>query len=188
MPVVLMSVLGIAELAINWVMEHMGDADFSDPLPAPGAASGQSPPQGSVAGGGSAPDPEALMMLTSLGFTERQAEGALKATGGDAARGADWLFSHTDDLDAAVAEVVREDVCRTSVNHRVDEPPTNTEIKSVPFRITRICWVASCCEMNPSLKASTHRSVTNAVSVSCQLLPDANATNVYCHDSNSSPR
>ena len=50
-------------------------------------------------------DAEALMMLTSLGFTERQAEAALKATGGDAARGADWLFSHTDDLDTAVAEV-----------------------------------------------------------------------------------
>lgn len=25
-----------AEAATNWVMEHMGDADFNDPLPAPG--------------------------------------------------------------------------------------------------------------------------------------------------------
>ncbi|CAN0037670.1 unnamed protein product, partial [Ectocarpus sp. 13 AM-2016] len=90
-----------AEVAMNWVLEHMGDADFNDPLPAPGASTGTS---AAAASGDAAPDPEALMMLVSLGFTERQASGALKATGGDAARGADWLYSHTDDLDKAVSE------------------------------------------------------------------------------------
>lgn len=88
---------------MNWVLEHMGDADFNDPLPA--ASPTAATPSGGGGAGGAAADPEALMMLTSLGFTERQAMGALKATGGDAARGADWLFSHTDDLDKAVAEV-----------------------------------------------------------------------------------
>lgn len=91
---------------MNWVLEHMGDADFNDPLPAVGASTTTAPTAGGAGGAdGAAADPEALMMLTSLGFTERQAMGALKATGGDAARGADWLFSHTDDLDKAVAEV-----------------------------------------------------------------------------------
>lgn len=93
---------------MNWVLEHMGDSDFNDPLPAAGASTTTPTPTPAVGGasaGGDAADPEALMMLTSLGFTERQAMGALKATGGDAARGADWLFSHTDDLDKAVAEV-----------------------------------------------------------------------------------
>ncbi|CAM9999636.1 unnamed protein product [Pylaiella littoralis] len=94
-----------AEVAMNWVLEHMGDADFNDPLPAVGASTTTAPTAGGAGGAdGAAADPEALMMLTSLGFTERQAMGALKATGGDAARGADWLFSHTDDLDKAVAE------------------------------------------------------------------------------------
>lgn len=87
---------------MNWVLEHMGDADFNDPLPV--ASSSAAAPSGGGAGDAAA-DPAAMMMLTSLGFTERQAMGALKATGGDAARGADWLFSHTDDLDKAVAEV-----------------------------------------------------------------------------------
>ncbi|CAN0437630.1 unnamed protein product [Hapterophycus canaliculatus] len=87
---------------MNWVLEHMGDADFNDPLPAPGASAAAA---ADADAGGAAADPEALMMLTSLGFTDRQASAALKATGGDAARGADWLFSHTDDLDKAVAEV-----------------------------------------------------------------------------------
>ena len=91
---------------MNWVLEHMEDADFNDPLPIPGtshAASPASPADGGVAG--AAEDPATLMILTSLGFTERQAQAALKATNGDAERGADWLFSHTDNLDAAVAEV-----------------------------------------------------------------------------------
>lgn len=90
---------------MNWVLEHMGDADFNDPLPAPGAAAAAPAASGAGEAGGGAADPESLMMLTSLGFTDRQASAALKATGGDAARGADWLFSHTDDLDKAVAEV-----------------------------------------------------------------------------------
>ena len=91
---------------MNWVLEHMGDADFNDPLPAPGASGAPGASSSAAAAAGEARvDAEALMMLTSLGFTERQAEAALKATGGDAARGADWLFSHTDDLDTAVAEV-----------------------------------------------------------------------------------
>ena len=90
---------------MNWVLEHMGDADFNDPLPAPGATAAAAASPAADAAGAAAADPESLVMLTSLGFTDRQASAALKATGGDAARGADWLFSHTDDLDKAVAEV-----------------------------------------------------------------------------------
>lgn len=85
---------------MNWVLEHMGDADFNDPLSK--APSSSSSAQVPVA---AAVDPESLVMLTSLGFTERQATAALLATGGDAARGADWLFSHSDDLDSSVAQV-----------------------------------------------------------------------------------
>lgn len=89
----------LPEVAMNWVIDHMGDADFNDPLPDPGAGGATD------AGASAAADPASLMMLTSIGFTERQATAALKATGGDAARGADWLYNHTDDLDKAVAEV-----------------------------------------------------------------------------------
>lgn len=81
---------GNAEMAMNWVLEHEGDADFNDPLPGPAKA----------------PVNEAYVsVLTSLGFSAREAEAALVATGGDPERGADWLFSHADNLAAAVAEV-----------------------------------------------------------------------------------
>lgn len=83
------------ESAMNWVLEHMEDADFSSPIPKPTAA-------GSTAG----PDPEMITMLSSMGFTEEQANAALVSTNLDVERAADWLFSHSDDIDAAVAGVL----------------------------------------------------------------------------------
>ena len=47
-------------------------------------------------------------MLSGMGFTEHQAKGALAATSGNLERAADWLFSHADDLDAAVAQALGE--------------------------------------------------------------------------------
>lgn len=41
-------------------------------------------------------------MLTGMGFSDRQATGALAACQGSVERAADWLFSHMDDLDSAV--------------------------------------------------------------------------------------
>eukprot|EP01062_Namystynia_karyoxenos_P052127 TRINITY_DN4141_c4_g1_i1.p1 TRINITY_DN4141_c4_g1~~TRINITY_DN4141_c4_g1_i1.p1 ORF type:complete len:868 (+),score=375.79 TRINITY_DN4141_c4_g1_i1:93-2606(+) len=85
------------EAAMEWVMQHMGDDNFNDPVP-------QEAPSGGGGGGGHA-DPEAVSMLSSLGFSERQAKAALQACNGSQERAADWLFTRADDLDAAVAEV-----------------------------------------------------------------------------------
>lgn len=86
------------EAAMNWVLEHMEDADFTSPMTAPDAAV-----EPSSAGG---PDPEMIMMLSSMGFTDEQAKAALVSTNMDVERAADWLFSHSDDLDGAVAGVL----------------------------------------------------------------------------------
>ena len=58
-----------AEPAMEWVLSHMGDEDFNDPLP-----------EASSTGTAAAPaaDPEQLIMLTSMGFTDAQAAAALK--------------------------------------------------------------------------------------------------------------
>lgn len=89
------------EEAVNWVMSHMGDSDFNDPLPAPAAAAAPaaSAPAAAVV------DPASVEMLTAMGFTAVQARAALTATSGSLERAADWLFSHADDLAAAVAGV-----------------------------------------------------------------------------------
>lgn len=44
-------------------------------------------------------------MLEGMGFNRDAATAALMATANNIERAADWLFSHMDDLDAAVARV-----------------------------------------------------------------------------------
>jgi len=83
------------EAATEWIFAHMQDADFNDP-----PSTESAPAQGS---GGPEVNPETVMMLTSMGFSEEHVRAVLESNGGDAERAADWLFSHSDDLDAAVA-------------------------------------------------------------------------------------
>jgi len=100
-----------ADAAMNWIFEHMNDPDFNEP-PVPVA------PKNSEF----VVDPETVSMLSSMGFTEGHVRSALKATQGNAERAADWLFSHIDSLDAAVAEL--EGASNETGNV---PPPTNDE-------------------------------------------------------------
>jgi ubiquitin carboxyl-terminal hydrolase 5/13 len=90
-----------AEAAMNWIFEHNSDPDFNDPLPeqsqteANSASHGPSVDEGTVS-----------TLVASLGcFTTDQVRAALKECGGQADRAADWLFSHMDDLDGAIARL-----------------------------------------------------------------------------------
>ncbi|KAG5191063.1 hypothetical protein JKP88DRAFT_347491 [Tribonema minus] len=87
-----------SEAAMEWYFEHSTDADFDSPVMEAGAAAAAAP-----ATGGASFDPATVQELCGFGFTEEQVKAALKSTGGAADRAADWLFSHADDMDAAVA-------------------------------------------------------------------------------------
>lgn len=80
-----------AEAALDWVMAHMEDANFHDPLP-------EASEEKQDGGGSSFPE-ETVIMLTSMGFTVPQVNKALKATGGNAERAVDWLCSRVGQLD-----------------------------------------------------------------------------------------
>ncbi|KAF3914927.1 hypothetical protein ABW20_dc0108409 [Dactylellina cionopaga] len=80
-----------AETAMNWLFQHMDDADIDVPVEIPRSS-------GAAAGGGAAADPEKIGMLTSMGFTDAQAKKALKETSGDVERAVEWVFSHPDDM------------------------------------------------------------------------------------------
>merc|ERR1719421_370871 len=77
---------------MNWVMDHMGDADFNDP-PAPA--------------GGAAADPELEMkvaQLESMGFAPAHCRVALKRAGGVEAA-TEFLFSNApEELDLMAAQ------------------------------------------------------------------------------------
>ncbi len=56
---------------MEWVLAHMEDPDFNDPLPAPaapGSAAAVSPSSTKAA------DPDSLAMLTGMGFTNQQVQ------------------------------------------------------------------------------------------------------------------
>lgn len=50
------------EASMDWVLSHMQDPDFNEPLPTASSSLGPA----------YKPDPESLVMLTSMGFTDRQ--------------------------------------------------------------------------------------------------------------------
>lgn len=86
------------EAAMNWIFEHSMDPDFNDPLPEEGDAT----PSKST----EADDAIVQSLTDSLGcFTIDQVRAALKETDGAPDRAADWLFSHMDDLDNAIASL-----------------------------------------------------------------------------------
>ncbi|EDW93854.1 ubiquitin carboxyl-terminal hydrolase 5 [Drosophila yakuba] len=80
------------EAASNWLMEHIADEDISEPFVVPNNSIGDSAANQFVA------NPESLAMLMSMGFDERQAVAALKATDGNVERATDWIFSHADSI------------------------------------------------------------------------------------------
>lgn len=84
-----------AEAATAWYFDHMEDPDINNPPEASAAAA--------APGGAPAADPESVAMLVSMGFSEAHVAGALRACSGSVERAADWLFSHSDDLDGAIA-------------------------------------------------------------------------------------
>ncbi|GAB6019409.1 Ubiquitin carboxyl-terminal hydrolase 13 [Chamberlinius hualienensis] len=82
------------EAATDWIMEHMEDPDFNDPLV----------PQGGSAECTFVPDPLAIDSLSAMGFTLEQVVKALKATDNSLERAADWIFSHLEELDTEVMD------------------------------------------------------------------------------------
>lgn len=91
---------------MEWVFAHMHEEGFDAPLTAPEPAAGGAGGGAGGAGGGDDPSAESVEMLCAMGFGPAHAAAALRHTAGSLERAADWLFSHADDLDAAVAALV----------------------------------------------------------------------------------
>ena len=88
------------EAAMNWIFEHNQDPDFNDPLP---DSSTTAP---STSNGSGIDESVVLSLVEGLQmFTIDQVRAALTETNGAADRAADWLFSHMDDLDGAIANL-----------------------------------------------------------------------------------
>mmetsp|Transcript_3318 Transcript_3318/g.2871 ORF Transcript_3318/g.2871 Transcript_3318/m.2871 type:complete len:219 (+) Transcript_3318:208-864(+) len=80
------------DAAMNWLLERIDDASLDDPIK-----------KSNSQGGGVIVNPELIGMLTAMGFTDKQAEFALKQCNNDAERAADYLFNHPD-IDTLIKE------------------------------------------------------------------------------------
>jgi len=107
-----------ADAAMNWIFEHMDDADVDLPLPktsAKPAATKSSP----------VVDENVAQQLTEMGFTLSQARRALQETDGNMERAVEWLFSHAGDMDT-------EPTTQTNV---VQEPTSEVDMTPAKYQL-----------------------------------------------------
>eukprot|EP00013_Stygamoeba_regulata_P008730 CAMPEP_0177681098 /NCGR_PEP_ID=MMETSP0447-20121125/30529_1 /TAXON_ID=0 /ORGANISM="Stygamoeba regulata, Strain BSH-02190019" /LENGTH=875 /DNA_ID=CAMNT_0019190481 /DNA_START=77 /DNA_END=2704 /DNA_ORIENTATION=- len=105
------------EPAMNWLMDHMGDADINDPIPSSQPA----------VGGASdfVANEEALMLLQAMDFSVKHATLALKNCDNDGNRAAEWLFSRMDTLDTLLAEEENSNVAAAPQESKAEERCVN---------------------------------------------------------------
>ncbi|KAK2496029.1 hypothetical protein MC885_009232 [Smutsia gigantea] len=87
-----------AEVAFNWIIVHMEEPDFAEPLTMPGYG-GVTSAGASVFGAmglDNQPPEEIVAIITSMGFHRNQAIQALRATNNNLERALDWIFSHPE--------------------------------------------------------------------------------------------
>uniref|UniRef100_A0A8B9FQ50 Ubiquitin carboxyl-terminal hydrolase n=1 Tax=Amazona collaria TaxID=241587 RepID=A0A8B9FQ50_9PSIT len=87
-----------AEVAFNWIIAHMEEPDFAEPLVIP--AYGEIASNGAAAFGAvgldNQPPEEMVSIIISMGFQRNLAIQALKATNNNLERGLEWIFSHPE--------------------------------------------------------------------------------------------
>ncbi|NXC95311.1 UBP13 hydrolase, partial [Certhia familiaris] len=87
-----------AEVAFNWIIAHMEEPDFAEPLVIP--AFGEVDSSGAAALGAvgldNQPPEEMVAIIISMGFQRNLAIQALKATNNNLERALEWIFSHPD--------------------------------------------------------------------------------------------
>uniref|UniRef100_A0A8C1KCY4 Ubiquitin carboxyl-terminal hydrolase n=1 Tax=Cyprinus carpio TaxID=7962 RepID=A0A8C1KCY4_CYPCA len=87
-----------AEMAFNWIIAHMEEPDFAEPLAVPTYMEPDlpSPSLPTTSALDNQPPEESISILTSMGFPRHHTIQALKATNNNLERALDWIFTHPD--------------------------------------------------------------------------------------------
>ncbi|PRP81902.1 ubiquitin carboxyl-terminal hydrolase 5-like isoform 2 [Planoprotostelium fungivorum] len=102
------------EQATDWLISHMEDMDFNEPLVISAPQKNQGPIM----------DEEKVAMLMSMGFDRGQSVKALTATDNNIERATEWIFSHMDDMNEAPAAAVQDE-------GRVEDGPAKYQLVSI---------------------------------------------------------
>uniref|UniRef100_A0A673YYM9 Ubiquitin carboxyl-terminal hydrolase n=1 Tax=Salmo trutta TaxID=8032 RepID=A0A673YYM9_SALTR len=92
------------EMAFNWIIAHMEEPDFAEPLALPSfMEAGPSMASLGLAATplDNQPPEESIAILTSMGFPRRHTVQALKATNNNLERALDWIFTHPEEEEAS---------------------------------------------------------------------------------------
>uniref|UniRef100_A0A667Z6G3 Ubiquitin carboxyl-terminal hydrolase n=1 Tax=Myripristis murdjan TaxID=586833 RepID=A0A667Z6G3_9TELE len=121
------------DAAMNWVMGHMDDPDFSAPLVLPGCSSapGTTPTESL--------SEEHLATIVSMGFSRDQATKALRATSNVLERAVDWIFSHLDDLESME---VSEGGRSAADSEGSREPPPGPRVRDGPGKYELFAFIS----------------------------------------------
>ncbi|TWW57978.1 Ubiquitin carboxyl-terminal hydrolase 13 [Takifugu flavidus] len=88
------------EMAFNWIIAHMEEPDFAEPLALPSLMDSAPSTSDSVMGATpldpNSPPEESISILTSMGFPRTHSINALKATNNNLERALDWIFTHPE--------------------------------------------------------------------------------------------
>ncbi|KAK0683413.1 UBP13 hydrolase, partial [Pygoscelis papua] len=87
-----------AEVAFNWIIAHMEEPDFAEPLvtPAFGEVASSGAAAFGIVGLDNQPPEEMVAIIISMGFQRNLSVQALKATNNNLERALEWIFSHPE--------------------------------------------------------------------------------------------
>ncbi|XP_048397533.1 ubiquitin carboxyl-terminal hydrolase 13 [Stegostoma tigrinum] len=132
-----------AELAFNWIIAHMEEPDFAEPL-LPTGYNDVSHNEVGLAGGASSvenqPPEEIVAIITSMGFSRNQAIHALKATNNNLERALDWIFTHADNEDES--ETVSDIDTQSQIETNAEAEPAGPRIKDGPGRYELFAFIS----------------------------------------------
>uniref|UniRef100_A0A4W4G6G6 Ubiquitin carboxyl-terminal hydrolase n=1 Tax=Electrophorus electricus TaxID=8005 RepID=A0A4W4G6G6_ELEEL len=99
-----------AEMAFNWIIAHMEEPDFAEPLAIP-AYMEPDLPSSSLATASpldNQPPEESVAILTSMGFPRHHSIRALKAMNNNLERALDWIFTHpeSEEESAGISDMI----------------------------------------------------------------------------------
>ncbi|XP_026522936.1 ubiquitin carboxyl-terminal hydrolase 13 [Notechis scutatus] len=126
-----------AEVAFNWIIAHMEEPDFAEPLSIPGYGGTAFPQTGgsAVPGLDNQPPEEMVSIISSMGFQRNVALQALRATNNNLEHALDWIFSHPEpEEETEVASEVMNIENHMNANILAESDPEGPRIKDGPGR------------------------------------------------------
>ncbi|XP_039614518.1 ubiquitin carboxyl-terminal hydrolase 13 isoform X2 [Polypterus senegalus] len=137
-----------AEVAFNWIIAHMEEPDFAEPLVLSSFSEIGPSGFGTAPILENQPPEESVAILTSMGFPRNQAIRALKETNNNLERALDWIFTNPNgEEESEAASDIAENEGNTNSNdvltsNVADSEPTGPRVRDGPGKYELIAFIS----------------------------------------------